>query len=636
MGSVLNFLLLLLVFAPLPIWIVILNACNYYYDYGGSLFEVDYPPVYDYIVVGAGSAGAVVANRLSKNNKVLLLEAGGVSLTQVPAFVGSLLHWGQHDWKYQTVPQKHACRGSLNNVSVWPRGKSLGGTSNLNFMLYVRGNPRDYDNWANITADTAWSYENVLPYFKKSLDYAGAYQENSKHYGKSVYGNMHVESKPSSPLLKRFLAGVHELGFPVQDINGHQQTGFCPSEFFQRNGYRSGTFQAFLKPILNRKNLHISRYSLVTKIKFDESNQATGVWYVRHGVKKFARATKEIILSGGAIDSPKLLMLSGVGPEKQLKSIGVKPRVNLPVGKNLVDHMVMIIPSIILDSGGFHPENDFSPDVIMDYVKNGNGFLSLPAMVTLTGFVNSKKQRKTAIDWPDVQIYLKELSTYSLKPTDYSNVFQIQYEKWDSLFKSSYGKNTFGFAIGLVRPKSSGEIRLRDKNPLSKPIIDPNYLEHPDDVQALMDGIEMVLDLVEKTKAFKNLNARLPADSLIGCEEHTFRSRAYWECYVRHMAMTLYHPVGTCKMGKGISSPDAVVDSKLRVLHTRGLRVVDASVMPVIVNGNTNAPTVMIGEKAADFIRQYWADQYEVCPDLPTYIFNRVLFNHSCFYSRLS
>ncbi|CAG7681655.1 unnamed protein product [Allacma fusca] len=254
-------------------------------------------------------------------------------------------------------------------------------------MIYARGNPRDYDNWANITADTEWGYEHVLPYFKKSLEYAGAYQENSKHYGKSAYGNIHVENKLSSPLLQTVLAGVKELGFPVLDINGPQQTGFSPLEYSQRKGYRSGTFQAFLKPILNRKNLHISRYSLVTKIKFDESNQATGVLYVRHGVKKFAHATKEIILSGGAINSPKLLMLSGVGPEKHLKSIGVKPRVDLPVGKNLVDHMVMIIPSIILDSGGFHPENEFSSDVIMDYVKNGNGFLSLPAMITLTGFL---------------------------------------------------------------------------------------------------------------------------------------------------------------------------------------------------------------------------------------------------------
>ncbi|CAG7632001.1 unnamed protein product, partial [Allacma fusca] len=486
-------------------------------------------------------------------------------------------------------------------VSAWASGKSLGGGSNLNYMVYVRGNPRDYDNWANITADREWSYENVLPYFKKSLEYAGAYQENAKHYGKSAYGNIHVENKPSSPLLQTFLAGVKELGFPVLDINGPQQTGFSPLEYSQRNGYRSGAFQEFLKPILNRSNLYISRFSLVTKIKFDKSNRATGVWYVRHGVKKFARATKEIILSGGAINSPKLLMLSGVGPEKHLKSIGVKARVDLPVGKNLVDHMVMPIPSIISDIGGFQPEKDFSPDVIMDYIKNGNGFLSLPAMLTLTGFVNSKEQRKTGIDWPDIQIYLQELSTYSLKPTDFAKVFQIQYEKWDSLFKSSYGKNTFGFGIGLVRPKSSGEIRLRDRNHLSKPLIDPNYLEHPDDVQALVDGIQMVLNLVEKTKAFKNLNARFPTDSLIG-----------W-----------------------ISSPDAVVDSKLRVFHTRGLRVVDASVMPVIVNGNTNAPTVMIAEKAADFIRQYWADQYAVCPGLPTYIFNRVLFNQSCFYYRL-
>ncbi|CAG7654424.1 unnamed protein product, partial [Allacma fusca] len=267
---------------------------------------------------------------------------------------------------------------------------------------------------------------------------------------------------------------------------------------------------------------------------------------------------------------------------------------------------------------------------------NHLGFLSSAIMLLAEGMISTSSVRKTGIDWPDVYIYLHEVGTYFNSVQDYTDMLGTDFRYMDSVLKSSQGENTFSLTQILFRPKSIGEITLRDRNPFSHPLINPNYLKHPDDVQALVEGIKFSLKLVENTTTFQRLNARHPPDIAFGCEEYEFRSDAYWECYIRTFSFTLYHPTGTCRMGKGPEDSGAVVDSKLRVLHTRGLRVADASIMPVIINGNTNAPTIMIGEKTADLIREYWSEQYLICPQAFDHIFNLKFTQDKCFYTKLT
>ncbi|OXA42201.1 Glucose dehydrogenase [FAD, quinone] [Folsomia candida] len=322
-----NLIVLIAFFGTMPVFIKIQGAFNYYFDYTAALLENESGQVYDFIVVGSGSAGAVLANRLSKNNKVLVLEAGGDPLfyNYIPMLSNAMFGRPEVDWLYKTEPQKFSGKSFVNQQFPWPRGKLVGGSSNLNYQVYMRGNPNCYDNWANSTGDPTWKYDNVLPYFKKSLDYHGQFAENKEHYGESAYGFLHVEKRKwVPPLHQTFLDAGKELGYDEVDVNGPQRVGFGPIEVTQKNGERFGTFSAFIKNNLRGKfNLVISRYSHATKLKLDKSGRAVGVWYDRHGVRKFASASKEIIVSGGAIGSPQLLMLSGIGPKKHLESIGV-------------------------------------------------------------------------------------------------------------------------------------------------------------------------------------------------------------------------------------------------------------------------------------------------------------------------
>ncbi|XP_035704716.1 glucose dehydrogenase [FAD, quinone] isoform X2 [Folsomia candida] len=524
-----------------------------------------------------------------------------------------------------------------NKVSLWPRGKLLGGTSNLNYMFYVRGNPLDYDNWANITGDERWNYDNLVAYFKKSLDYNGAYVKNEKHYGQAgqPYGYLHVEQRNEwAPLYKYFIEAVKELGYNQVDLNGPQSIGFGPSEVTQKRGSRAGTFGGFLKNFMNRENLHVSRYSQATKIKLDKNNRALGVWYTRHGKQYFARSRKEVIVSGGTVDSPKLLMLSGIGPKKHLNSIGIKTKLDLPVGKNLKDHLsVFVSPFIINETLSIILTRDFGAQALYDYFVHGYGPLTSPAILNSHGFISSKYASRK--DWPDLQIYLVGLGVYSELVQDQARTLGFNATSYTEYMRPLLNQELDGFGImaTLVLPKSVGEIKLHDKNPFTPPLIDPKYLEDIRDVKTLIEGIKFSIKLVEETKSFKRLNAELFDLKFPGCEDFEPRSDLYWECFIRNVGFSLYHPVGTCRMGKDIRDKQAVVDSKLRVLWTPNLRVADASIMPKIVNCNTNAPSIMIGEVAADLIREYWSKQYLVCDYLEYVIHGRV--SRQCFYSKI-
>ncbi|OXA41986.1 Glucose dehydrogenase [FAD, quinone], partial [Folsomia candida] len=619
---ILKFLFLL----PLIILVIstqILTPLIYrYYEYWDYYFGPPPPDeVFDFIVVGAGSAGSVVANRLSKNNKILLLEAGGdpSPFTSIPLLTPENFILPENSWNYKTVPQKLSNQAMKDKKSFWPRGRALGGTSNLNYMLYIRGSPFDYDNWANLTNDSGWNYNNLLPYFKKSLDYNGAYKENEKHYGQTPYGYLHVERKRyESPLAKYFMDAVHELGYKEVDTNGGQQVGFGDAEVTQKHGSRHSTWKAFLENFQHRKNLVISRYSIATKIKLDSNNRAEGVFYMRHGKKRFARASKEVIICEGSVDSPKLLMLSGIGPKAHLNSI--KPKVDLPVGQNLKDHITTsLFPFLINDTISTVPTRDFGLRTILDYVVNGYGFIS-----------SSQIPNKS---WPDLQVYFMGFGFYPEFMSDYSKTTLYNETLTSRYMESLDGKelDAFGLIITLVRPKSVGQIQLKDKNWETPPLIDPKYLENPQDVKALVEGLKFTLKVSEETESFKRLDAKfVDLPNFPGCESFPARSDSYFACYIRHTAFTLYHPVGTCRMGPRDDSK-SVVDSKLRVLKTQNLRVIDLSIAPEIVNGNTNAPAIMIGEKGADLVREYWSQQYLISYRDDAFLRNGYL---QCYYSK--
>jgi choline dehydrogenase len=502
---------------------------------------------FDYVVIGAGSSGCVVANRLSRNTEtsVLLLEAGGPDTNPAIHEPSALLGlWGSDiDWKYFTEEQPQLNGRKL----IISRGKVLGGCSAIYAMIYVRGNPKDFDTW-NYLGNEGWSYADVLPYFKKSEDNeAGA----DEYHG--VGGPLSVRNIPHpTPVAYAFAKAARELGYggPDWDFNASQQE--AGGGLYQVNitpeGKRCSTAVGFLKPILDRPNLTVTTWAQVSKLLLD-GNRVVGVEYVQNGQTHQVKVDREVILSAGAFDSPKLLMLSGIGPADHLQTHGIPVVSNLPgVGQNLQDHMLL---PIVYKSKQALPEPEFIAEAGL-FVKTRPG-LSAAA--------------------PDLQFHFSAgISKITLPdyPVD---------------------GPTFVFVPILAKPQSRGTITLRSSNPLDPPVIHPHYLESETDLQVFLKGIELARQLAQ-TSAFAEFNDGEVAPGLP-------KTAAELKAYVQTHCSTVWHPVGTCKMGRDAM---AVVDPQLRVYGVAGLRVADASIMPVITSGNTNAACIMIGEKAADMI----------------------------------
>jgi choline dehydrogenase len=521
----------------------------------------------DYVVVGAGSAGCVVAARLSETGaKVILLEAGpkdSLLWIHIPAGILKLLYHPVVNWNY-------SAQGPNDRAIHWPRGKTLGGSSSINGMLYVRGNPADFDGWAQMGC-RGWSFDDVLPYFRKSEDYKqGA---DAEYRGKG--GPLKVEDyRTILPLTHKFIEAAQQAGHRFsKDLNGRDQEGVGYSQMTRKGRWRGSTAQTFLKEAQGRPNLRVETEALASRLLF-EGKRCIGVAFRQRGQSLEARAHKEVILCGGAINSPHLLQISGVGPAEYLQSIGVPVVHDLRgVGANLQDHYVARVSHRVKGSISI---NKLSRGArlareALRFAIEGRGALTF-GVTTAQVFCRSAPEKAS----PDLQLLFT--------PASYDGGRLGELEREDGMT----------VAVCPVRPDSRGTIMARSADPAEKPLITPNYLSDPTDIRVLNAGVRFARAIFAAPAiAQYSVTETLPGPDITSDDALLDYSRRY--------GTTIYHPVGTCRIGDG---PAAVVDSRLRVHGVDGLRVIDASVMPTLTTGNTNAPTIMIGEKGAAMIKE--------------------------------
>jgi len=529
---------------------------------------------YDFVIVGAGAAGCVLANRLTEdpNTRVLLLEAGGQSksiLVKIPAGFGKLMGT-KYNWIFNTTPQKHM----MNRQMFLPQGRGLGGSTAVNAMLYIRGNRGDYDAWRD-AGNPGWGYEDVLPYFKKS--------ESNERIADEYHGTngpLNVADQIQKNIMtKAFVRAAQEIGIPfTADPNGKNQDGVFFHQVTQKNAARESAATAYLDPVRNRSNLTIVTGANVTKIEFKDE-QAIGVRYLKRNKKTFVKVNKEVIVSAGAINTPRLLLLSGLGDEKELRKLGIDVIRNIPgVGKNLHDQLEVYVTARTKD-----PVTYTGEDRALRAALHGIQYLLFktgPATATVTeagAFVKSN----STLEYPDIQLHALPV-----------------YVKWKDLARKASKAPGHGITIlaCFIRPQSRGEVKLVSIDPRVAPTVDPNYLAEKVDMDISVKGIQ----LIRQVMAAPALRELLREEDMPGSH---IQSEKEIVDYILQWGKTDYHPVGTCKMGNGA---DAVVNSRLMVHGIRGLRVIDSSIMPAIISGNTQAPSMMIGEKGATMILEDW------------------------------
>lgn len=526
--------------------------------------------VFDFIIVGGGSAGCTLAERLSACGKhqVCLLEAGPKDTSKsihLPLGIISLMRSKKLNWQYNSYPETTQEKRKIFN----PRGKTLGGSSSINAMLYVRGQQEDYDHWASL-GNTQWSFEQVLPYFKSTQ-----HQERGESEFHGVDGELNVaDSRYQSAIFDDFILAAQHSGFKANnDFNGAEQEGVGYYQRTQKDGLRHSAAKAFLTPNVNRTNLTVLTGVTVTKLTM-EGKSVTGVCYQQNNEVKQLVARKEVILSAGAFSSPQLLMLSGIGPKGEIGKHKIKLEHELPgVGLNLQDHVdIMVVnKQYRTDLLAIRPKSIWhSLKDCVNFMTKKQGVLT-SVVAEAGGFIKSSP----SIDRPDLQLHFIPAA---MDDHGRNNIMLMHY--------------AVSLHVCLLRPKSSGSVTLYDKNPTSDPKINLNMLSHVDDQKIMIQAVKKARIILASPPLSDNSGEELIPGNACQSDVEIFN-------FLKKKANTIYHPVGTCKMG---DDDMAVVDQQLKVHGIEGLRIVDASIMPTLISGNTNAPTIMIAAKAADMI----------------------------------